>query len=188
MTEATTTSVLSRKLRLLFEMMNTDHDGHLTRAQLLALTGRLADSFHQSTQIRKIRRLDDSLRLIWDRHLRYMDFDGDGEIDPQEYERGIRKAGSGEGAEEFLAALGEMVAAWLDICDVHGNGVIDIDEYAQMYGSTFGTPREQLDEAFRRLDRNGKGVLAPDEIQSAVREFFTSDDPASPGNNLFGPI
>jgi len=171
----------------MFEMMNTRNDGQLTESQLLGLTSRLAVAFGRTAESRKTERLNEALRVIWDRHLRHMDYDGNGQIDPEEYERGIREAGAGD-REAFLSAITEMVAAWLDICDVDGNGGIDVDEYAQMYGSTFGTPRAQLEEAFRQLDLDGNGVLDPDEIQAAVREFFTSEDPEAPGNHLFGPL
>ena len=42
--------------------------------------------------------------------------------------------------------------------------------------------------AIRALDRNGDGVLDQEEVQQALREFYTSDDPQAPGNLIFGPL
>ena len=38
------------------------------------------------------------------------------------------------------------------------------------------------------MDRNRDGLLDANEVQNAIREFYTSDNPQAPGNLIFGPL
>ncbi|MFD5619714.1 hypothetical protein [Streptomyces yangpuensis] len=49
-------------------------------------------------------------------------------------------------------------------------------------------PAQPMKEAFHRLDRDGDGTVDPAEIDAAVVEFFTSDDPNAPGIWLYKPF
>ncbi|WP_327381618.1 hypothetical protein [Streptomyces sp. NBC_01207] len=68
------------------------------------------------------------------------------------------------------------------------DGLIGLDEYLLLSQAIGGVPAQQMKEAFHRLDRDGNGTLDPAEIDAAVVEFFTSDDPNAPGNWLYGPF
>ncbi|WP_314250768.1 hypothetical protein [Streptomyces sp. DSM 40907] len=68
------------------------------------------------------------------------------------------------------------------------DGLIGLDEYLLLSQAIGGVPAQQMQEAFHRLDRDGNGTLDPAEIDAAVVEFFTSEDPNAPGNWLYGPF
>ncbi|MFJ2753557.1 hypothetical protein [Streptomyces sp. NPDC087297] len=55
-----------------------------------------------------------------------------------------------------------------------------MDEYLRLSHAIGGVPAQRMEEAFRRLDRDGNGTLDPAEIDAAVVEFFTGEDPQMP--------
>lgn len=178
-------SVLSTKLRRMFAFLDTDQDGTLVSGDLTVIADRLADVV--PTVPEKVQRLRDALAVIWDQHLRHMDYDGNGRIDPAEYERGVREAIDAD-PSALVAALHDVVAACLDICDTDHDGLINLDEYTLLGQSVTGGSPEDMAQAFAKLDLDGNGTLDAEEIRSAVAEFFTSEDPDARGNWLYGPL
>lgn len=189
MTDTTTetTDILDRKLERAFELLDSDANGELVEADLLVLADRLAAAFERGDEPVRKGRLRTALHRIWQDHLAYMDDDGNGYVDVAEFTRGFRAAGS-ENREKFLADISEVVAAWMDLVDINGNGQIDVDEYRLMYDSAFGIPPEDLEYGFRQLDLDGSGELDEQELRQATEEYYTSTDPDAPGNWLFGPL
>lgn len=179
--------LLDRKLVRAFEMLDTDQDGRLVEADLLALADRLAAAFGLDGEAVKINRLKDAFRELWTEDLAVMDTDENGHVDRREFLAGMRKAAVND-REGHLARLGTMVGAWMDICDTDGNGVVDSREFVTMYTKTLGASPEDLTVAFDTLDRDGNGYLDHDEIRQATEEYYTSTDPQAPGNSLFGPL
>ncbi|HZT79563.1 MAG TPA: EF-hand domain-containing protein [Gemmataceae bacterium] len=127
----------------LFEMLDADHDGRLSRHELRTAWARLAR---------------------WDR-------DGDGAISRKELPRllhAVVSHGQATLAEREPDALGYGPAArrrapargplWFRRMDRNGDGMISPREW-------LGDPQE-----FRRLDADGDGLLSPEEAERADRE------------------
>ena len=55
------------------------------------------------------------------------------------------------------------------------------------YG-VFGLGSNLARSVFVELDANSDGVISREELLEISRQFYRSDDPASPGNLLFGPF
>ncbi|MGP3966559.1 EF-hand domain-containing protein [Streptomyces sp. 6N223] len=180
----TTTPILSRKLQHMFRLLDADSDGFLTADDMTTYASQLAVAFPEQPQ--KIEKLSIALGHMWEAYLRDMDADGDGRVDVGEYEQGVRTA-IADDAEPFIGALQDAVTAWFALFDADDNG-LSVDEYTQLgLAVTDFTPQE-LGEAFRHLDLDGDGFLQPEEIRTAVTEFFTSEDPDADGNWLYGPL
>ncbi|GGT24956.1 MULTISPECIES: EF-hand domain-containing protein [Streptomyces] len=179
------TPVLTHKLRHMFALLDTDRDGYLTAADLPAAADRMAAALPAGQE--KAERLRTALGRIWEAHLRPMAGDGTGRLGLAAYERGVRQAVATAPAA-FLTAVHEAAAAWLALCDADGNGRIVLDEYLRMGEALGGIAREDMEDAFGRLDRSGDGGLDPVDVHAAVIEFFTSDDPEAAGNWLYGPL
>ena len=71
------------------------------------------------------------------------------------------------------------IQAW----DQDGDGMLDQEEFI-IFKTTYHATRDVAIEAFRRLDRDGDGQLTREEYVTAVREFYSSDDPNALGNWL----
>ncbi|PXX70592.1 EF hand domain-containing protein [Nocardia tenerifensis] len=71
--------------------------------------------------------------------------------------------------------------------DKDGDGRISAPEMmaAQIKG---GMSEEETNKAFALLDTNGDGYVTSDEYIDALREFYSSDDPAARGNHIAGEL
>lgn len=178
-------TILSRKLRHMFDMLDADRDGRLTAEDMTGLADALAVPF--AARPEKVQALREALRHIWDAHLRRMDTDGDGGLAPAEYERGVRLA-IAEDSAALIEALNDTVVAWFALFDEDGDGLLGIDEYVKVGQAIGGIPAPDMRRAFERLDHDADGGLRQEEIRAAAVEYFTSEDPDADGNWLYGPL
>lgn len=181
----TTGSVLSTKLRRMFDSLDTDGDGHLTEHDFTVIADRLSAAVPAPTE--KVQRLRSALMAIWSRHLGHMDYDDTEHIDPDEYERGVREAIVTD-LDGFIDTLHNALAACLDILDTDDTGLVDVGMYTVLAQAVSGGTAENMAIAFAKLDRNGNGNLEHAEVRAAMIEYFTSEDPEARGNWLYGPL
>ncbi|MFJ9343799.1 EF-hand domain-containing protein [Streptomyces sp. NPDC101733] len=180
----TATPVLTRKMHYMFTLLDADRDGLLGEGDLDAVADRMAEVF--PGQPDRIRTLREALHQLWADHLAHIDL-GDGRLDIGAFEQGIRRSVD-TSPVTLLETLHAGASAWLALTDADGDGLITLDEYLRLSQAIGGVPAQRMEEAFRRLDRDGDGTLDPAEIDAAVVEFFTSEDPDAPGNWLYGPF
>jgi Ca2+-binding EF-hand superfamily protein len=81
------------------------------------------------------------------------------------------------------ATVGALAEAFLAIADTDSSGTVDAEEFFLFQRGHFpALSRADADEAFRHLDRDGDGSLSAEEFVDAIIEYWTSRDPAAPGN------
>lgn len=182
----TAATVLDTKLDRAFAMLDANGTGSLVQADVLALADKLGAAFG-AMENGSAARLRQALGDLWDHDLAHMDTDGDGEIDVDGFRAGVLRAVAGDRAG-FLERLGEMVEAWMSVADEDGDGRIGVTEFTRMYIRTLGASPDALARSFARLDTDRDGALGSDDIRRATEEFYTSEDPNAPGNELFGPL
>jgi Ca2+-binding EF-hand superfamily protein len=51
-----------------------------------------------------------------------------------------------------------------------------------------GVSPEDAAQAFQRVDHDSAGHISTGQLSSAIRDFYTSTDPASPGSILMGEV
>ncbi|SEL78665.1 EF-hand domain-containing protein [Streptacidiphilus jiangxiensis] len=183
----TVDGVLDRKLDRVYTMLDSDGDGGLVETDVTALADNLGAAFGLPADSPKVRALRASLAELWNADVRFMDSDGNGVVDRQEFIAGMRRSAADD-REAYLDRLDVMVEAWMGICDADDNGLIDQHEFVTMYTRTLGASPTDLVLAFSELDLDGNGTLDREEIRKATEEYYTSDDPQAPGNWLFGPF
>jgi len=124
-------------------------------------------------------------RALFSALLAHMDADGDQRITPEEFADSIGRPVRDQAA--FDAAVTAAATALMQAADTDGNGVLDPGEYTR-FAAAYGASTGQAARAFRKLDLDRNGVLDTTEFTQAIRQFFTSPDPATPGNLVFGTL
>lgn len=179
-------SILDTKLDRAFALLDTDRNGKLEKSDFLVLADRLGTVFSAEAETRDLMR--DRLAELWDVDVAHMDTDGDGCVDRDEFRAGARKSVAVD-RHGLVQRLGAMMAVWMRMADADGDGVVNLQEYITMFSVAMpGTAPENLEVAFHQLDADGDGVLNNAEVSQAVQEYYTSEDPNSRGNMLYGPL
>ncbi|XP_055588268.1 calexcitin-2-like [Uranotaenia lowii] len=71
-----------------------------------------------------------------------------------------------------------------DLEDASTDGSIDAEEFATVC-SSYGLDKQECVNAFEKMAR-GNEEVDRDQFAELWREYFSSDDPSSPGNCIFG--
>ncbi len=88
--------------------------------------------------------------------------------------------------EAYEAEVKDIATMVFQAFDRDMNGRIDLQEYKSWHRA-HGLDDSTAEELFRDLDLNHDGSISTEEHITLLRQFFKSDDPAAPGNKLFGP-
>ncbi|MFI6497066.1 EF-hand domain-containing protein [Nonomuraea typhae] len=175
----------NHKLDRAFEHIDVSGTGEIERADLLGLGARILVGFGESPTSAAGTRLVDSFDGIWAALSQALDRDRDTRMSREDFHRAMATAFiEGEGFDTVFRPAIQVVA---ELCDADGDGLIGPGEFRTML-SAFGTAYDDVDEAFDRLDRSGRGVLAVTELVEAARQYYVGDDPHASGNWLFGPL
>lgn len=177
--------VQTRKIDRSFAQMDVDGNGFVEHADVQALGSRLIVGFGEGPGSVKGRDVLDTFNGIWDALVDSMDADRDGRLSPEEYREGMD--GSFISGPRYDPVFQPAAEAVMRLCDTDGDGVLSRDEFARFHAA-FGTGAADSQAAFDALDRDGSGGLDIGELLVAIRQFYTSADPAAPGNLLHGPL
>jgi Ca2+-binding EF-hand superfamily protein len=175
-----------RKARHYFNLIDEDGNGLIEVSDFALRAQRLAESQDLTGEDER-EALRQQVLSWWDHICTVADFDGDARISLPEWEaywhsiqRGVER-----GDRDTLQTLERAARGTLRAVDRNGTGRVTLSEYADWLAAWGASGSE---EAFRRLDRGDKGFLTEADLVVAVREFYLSDDPAAPGNALYGPL
>jgi Ca2+-binding EF-hand superfamily protein len=70
--------------------------------------------------------------------------------------------------------------------DGNGDGFFSREDFRDFFTGYGIQDHAIADEAFQKLDKAGQAKISKDEALERVKEFYFSNDPAAPGNWLFG--
>ncbi|GLZ78009.1 calcium sensor EFh [Actinorhabdospora filicis] len=178
-----TSTLLNRKLGRHFDLIDTNGDGKIDQADFDLIVTRLSQEFGQAPGTPKHRALTDAYAALWSGMQQSMDLDSDGAVSREEYVRGL-ESNAAAAYQEYLAPVARAI---LDFCDVDGDGRISGAELAGVHRG-LGMAQHAHDAAMRTLDLDGSGYVDEAELTQAIKEFFSSNDPQSRGNDLFGEL
>ncbi|QKW23849.1 EF-hand domain-containing protein [Kitasatospora sp. NA04385] len=164
-----------------FDHLDADGDGRLTEQDHVLMGRSVARSLGHPAGSAPEERIVGAYVAIWrELHLPHLPAGAEA-IDRAQFLASTASLADDPGAA--VATLGALARAFLAVADTDGNGEVDADEFFAFQRGHFPQLRRaDADTAFAHLDRNGDGALSAEEFESAIIEYWTSRDPAAPGN------
>jgi Ca2+-binding EF-hand superfamily protein len=173
-----------QKLTRYFHVYDVDDDGRIAQPDFERVVENVR-ALHDADEASAVhRRLREGYMRRWDALRASADADEDGGVDLAEwlaYWDGVLAD-----PERYETEVAAVTRTLLDVFDTDGDGVLGIDEFCNFYG-VYGLKSEMARRAFTALDLDGDGSVTRDELLAMAHEFYRGDDPATPGNRLFGP-
>ncbi|SEL17646.1 EF-hand domain-containing protein [Nonomuraea pusilla] len=177
--------LLNHKLDRAFDHIDANGRGLVAREDLLGLGARILVGFGESPTSVTGKSLVESFDGIWSALTGVLGHDVDASLTRDEFREGMAAAFVTGGHYEPVFRPATVAVA--ELCDGDGDGRIGRPEFRTML-TAFGTAYDDVDAAFDRLDRTGRGTLGVEDLVVAAREFYGGDDPNASGNWLFGPL
>ncbi|MEV7778640.1 EF-hand domain-containing protein [Kitasatospora sp. NPDC088351] len=164
-----------------FDHLDADGDGQLTAHDHILMGRSVALSLGYPERSEAEQRIVAAYLSIWhDLHLAQLPA-GTTAITRTQFIESTRTLADDPAAAR--ASLGALAEAFLAIADTDGSGTVDADEFFLFQRGHFpGLDRQDADEAFRRLDRDGDGSLSAAEFTDGIIEYWSGRDPQAPGN------
>lgn len=179
------TPLQQQKLTRYFRVYDVDDDGRIARADFERVAenvGALHDAGARSSNRRSI---EDGFLRQWEALRDSADVDGDGSVDLLEWLRYWEGVLADEA--RYRAEVVGLTERLLELFDTDADGVLGADEFCNFYG-IYGLKATLARRVFLDLDVDGDGAATRQELMAMADEFYRGDDPAAPGNRLFGPL
>jgi tellurite resistance protein TerC len=168
-----------------FAVLDINHNGAWQQQDYEQQARRVCHAFGHDGDSPACQNVTAAQRGLFTALLAHMDANHDQQITPNEFAASIGQDIADQPG--FDAAIRTAASSLLQAADMDGNGVLDSDEYARLTAA-YGASIQQASQAFRQLDRDHNGVLDVAELTQAIRQFYTSPDPDSPGRLVFGHL
>ncbi|WP_067473932.1 EF-hand domain-containing protein [Actinomadura hibisca] len=180
--------ILDSKFQKLFSFVDANGNGVIGRGDFLELAGRLNERFGASPGSARANSVTASFERCWEGIEAAVGAGDASKVTAKQYSDGLRQvfAGGDDGAFDRLMA--PMSDAVFDLCDTNGDGVISFSEFHAVQSAVGNISEAECAEVFRALDLDQSNGISRDEARAGVRDYFTNEDPASPGNRYFGSL
>ncbi len=181
------TDLQRTKFEMHFHIRDTDKDGFVTKDDYRKFSDNIAALLDWGPDNQKLAQINAIHEGVWEFFWKPADRDHDGRIS----------------LEDHLAMMEVMIERSKDFAvleqsrmhsevlfnafDLNGSGRISAKEYKQFFAAA-GVNADWSNDVFERLDMNQSGTITVDEFVLLHQQFFSSDDPDSPGNWFYGPI
>jgi Ca2+-binding EF-hand superfamily protein len=164
-----------------FDVTDMDSDGKVTKQDYLSSADKVIAVLKLDPASPPAQRLKASYAQTWDALVRGLDRDDAVQVGWW-IEHFYRIGMDEKYLDPYVAGRADAI---LQLFDADRDQHISKAEWT-IFFSTIGHPERHYELGFQKLDRNQDGLLAADDIKTAAREFFASDDPEALGNWLFG--
>ncbi|MEU6411105.1 EF-hand domain-containing protein [Microbispora sp. NPDC046933] len=172
-------AVLER-LRLRFQMLDTDGNGYLEGEDFERLAAEILAAAGEPKGSRKGQAVLTGHRRYWEGLRAALDTDGDGRIDLREY---TARLGAAAEAREIVADYAQSLAALADRDD---DGFIELDGFL-ICMTAIGFPRANSETLFKQLDESGDGRVPVDVWAATIVDYYASPSGDIPVHGLTAP-
>ncbi|MBB5159206.1 EF-hand domain-containing protein [Saccharopolyspora phatthalungensis] len=176
---------LRQKHDRLFQFWDTNRDGVIEWADVQAVVEGVSNAFGWAEDSAQKRRLSSATRRWWDDM--FAPYAVNGELARDPFVTCLHNWATAD-RSAFREVLAPAAEAYAAMGDLDGDGTVNEDEYVKVFGSSIQMSEDESRDAFRRLDRDGDGLISVEEFAADTVEYFTATDRAAPGNWLLGPI
>lgn len=173
------------RLSRVFDILDTNSNGHLERADFVALAERIADWFSCAPNSPHREILHESFTECWDTLLEAVEATGNQRISREEFSHAMVGRLAGKGGV-FEVGVRPAIAAGIALADRDKDGALNRAEFTELHRA-IGVPHKHIDLAFDQIDIHGNGVLTFAELIEHSRRFCTAIDPDPTGGWPFDP-
>lgn len=172
-----------RNLFTIFEILDTNGDGTITRDDFESKAEQVTALF-DLTGTATAEEIHTSLTSWWDQLRANYDRNDDGVVTREEF---VQAHGSTDGDPEtfYRQKVDQLVGVVARAVDKDGDGYIDKAEYLRLF-SVSGLPGETVQNGFEALDTDNDGRVSVEEFETAIAQLFLSTNPTEPGTALLG--
>ena len=183
----TMTDFLERRLARRFRTLDDDRNSFLERYDFEVSAVRMAEEFGHGPESPARQKLVELSLGLWEHVLKVADADADGRIGLAEYKAAFA-AGLLETPESFEQGYVPFLDAIMEIVDQDRDGKLTVSDEIRWTNALMHLPEHDARETFRRIDRDGDGLITVGDLLEAIRGYYFDDSPDSPGHWLLGPL
>lgn len=179
------TAFVAAKLDRFFDLCDQNRDEAVAETDLLALGGRIAETFGARTGSLVHQRLEQAFADFWTRIRGAAGLADSGakELRREEFRSALARLAADRVAydEHVLPLIGSLLAA----ADDNGDRELSPAEVGSLLRA-LGVADGDVQMFVLRLDADHDGAIPLDALAEAFRAFFTDQDPAAVGNAILG--
>lgn len=179
------TDLQKQKLTRYFRVYDVDDDGRIARADFERVLENLRGLYGTHTGPAVHKAIEEGILGRWESLRASADADQDGGVDLGEWLAYWDRVLSDD--ERYDAEVSAVTDGLFRVFDTDEDGVLGADEFVNFYG-IYGLKSAMARQVFLDLDVDGDGTVTRQELLDMAHDFYRSDDPAAPGNRLFGAL
>ncbi|MFP4100041.1 EF-hand domain-containing protein [Coleofasciculus sp.] len=178
------TKLQTRKLTKFFSMHDAKFDGALAYQDFENIIKRLAALRHWGSRSPRYQLLLNNCNRNWEELKRDADITHNKKVSLEEWLSYYSIILKDE--EKYLHNIHFFMELVFEVFDKDEDGKISQTEWAGLL-SVYNVSPVYAPRVFPKLDTNQDGFLSKEEVLQLIREFFYSDNPDVPANEMFGP-
>lgn len=173
-----------KKLRRVFASFDSDQDGVISRADLLAIATTWCQVYELSRESSDGQLLHEQAHQWWDGIAQLL---ARAPLDSLSVDQWLEAAELPRFSWFVDEAAIPFSMAVFRIADEDGDGQITAAQMMAAQSKT-GMRAEDTERVFSLLDADGDGLVTAEDYVRASREFYFSEDPHAAGNFIAGPL
>lgn len=179
------TDLQRRKYEALFRAYDVDENQVLERSDHTDIVENACKLRGYHPHTREYHDFHAKMIGIWEDLEALADADGDFTVGPDEWLE-FYESFHNTPREKYDQVIGARNGLMIDMVDLDGDNALNLAEYRQFL-ECYHIDGQHGATSFPKLDLNGDGRISKPELLQLMEQWVFSDDPASPGNYLFGP-